>query len=217
MLILGIDTSEKNINLCLIENNIILAELEKSSLKNEEIINILDDMFKNIGKTHYDLNGVGVITGPGGYTSTRAGVAVAKTLSQFLNIPIVGFTKIEAILLAYKTDKFICPMIDIKREEAYLCVAKVENNNIEYLSSSQVIKLVDLKDYLNSLNNEIILLNHGFTNNEVYFNNLSEKVILDSNFYLKPSHVAFITDEFIKSGFGKQFHEVSPFYIREAV
>lgn len=40
----------------------------------------------------HDINGIGVMKGPGSFTGLRIGLTVANTLADSLNIPIVGAT-----------------------------------------------------------------------------------------------------------------------------
>lgn len=221
MLILGIDTTEKNINIALTENNELLADIEQINPKNEDIIILINSLFEKISKSPQDLKGVGVITGPGGYTGTRAGVTVAKTLAQFLNIPVVGFTKPEAIILSYKSSDLICPMIDIKRNETYTCIAINNNSDIKYFIEPQVINIIDWSEKLKALKQKVTLLTNEFRDNELFsLNNLeneAKNITIDSEFYLKPYHIAILAQKFIENAQGKSFHEVNPFYVREAI
>lgn len=217
MLILGIDTTEKNINIALTENNKIIGEIEQQNPKNEDIINLIDLLFKNTNKTNKELKGVGVITGPGGYTGTRAGVSVAKTLSQFLDIPIVGFNKLEAVILSYKSDINILPMIDIKRNETYSCIANHNENTINYSLPPQIITLENIIEQLKNYHDSLTVLNYEFKNKQELFSELPENIKVDSEFYLKPSYIALLAEKEIKNGNSKKFYDVSPFYIREAI
>ena len=56
MLILGIDTTEKNINLALADDKKILYEIEETSPKTEELINQIDTLFKKSKKTGISQN-----------------------------------------------------------------------------------------------------------------------------------------------------------------
>ncbi|MEX2430431.1 MAG: tRNA (adenosine(37)-N6)-threonylcarbamoyltransferase complex dimerization subunit type 1 TsaB, partial [Dehalococcoidia bacterium] len=48
------------------------------------------------------LRGLGVITGPGGFSALRAGMGVAKGLAFALSIPLVGVSALEATAYAHK-------------------------------------------------------------------------------------------------------------------
>ncbi|MFN8674561.1 MAG: tRNA (adenosine(37)-N6)-threonylcarbamoyltransferase complex dimerization subunit type 1 TsaB [Candidatus Sericytochromatia bacterium] len=217
MLILGIDTTEKNINIALTLNKNILFESELISNRTEDIINHLRTAFLELGKTPTDLNAIGVILGPGGYTGTRSGIVVAKTMAQFINIPVIGFNKIDALLLAYnknKKIKKISPNIDVKRNESYFCIANVNEGNISYLKEPSVLKIEDLSNEIQN-NLDTIFLLKDFENKKNLF---PETNNIDYNFYLKPSDIAFITQEYIEANKKiTYFNDIKPFYIREAV
>ena len=207
MLILGIDTTEKNINVALLENETVLMEIEEQTERTEDLINAVAKIFKATEKSTEDLKGIGVITGPGGYTGTRSGVAVAKTLSQFLNLPIIGFNKLDAIALSYNKEKAI-PMVDIKRNEVYAKMNKDE---------SSIINLDTFIADLNSSSENLILLAYDFRAKADKFNTIPNNIQVDFDFYLKPSMVARLASASIKNGTLTYFNDISPFYIREAI
>lgn len=60
--------------------------------QSEKLLPAIDLLLKN-NKASNKLKGLGVVTGPGGFTSTRIGVAVANALSYGLKIPVVGLRK----------------------------------------------------------------------------------------------------------------------------
>ena len=209
MLILGIDTTEKNINIALVRKDKVLFELETLNNRTEELINQLNTTFIQLNLKPDDLDLISVITGPGGYTGTRSGVVVAKTLAQFLNLPIIGFNKLEAFGLAYSKKQKISPAIDVKRNEVYFSIL-AENKNYEVepklISFDEWKKLIETRP-------DVLFLAYDFRNkkDELKFNNI------DFDFYLKPSEIAKLAYIKILNGEIKRFHEIEPFYIREAI
>lgn len=209
MLILGIDTTEKNINIALVRKDKVLFELETLNNRTEELINQLKTTFIQLNLKPDDLDLISIITGPGGYTGTRSGVVVAKTLAQFLNLPIIGFNKLEAFGLAYSKKQKISPAIDVKRNEVYFSILD-ENKNYEVapklISFDEWKKLIETRP-------DVLFLAYDFRNkkDELNFANI------DFDFYLKPSEIAKLAYIKILSGEIKRFHEIEPFYIREAI
>ena len=217
MLILGIDTTEKNINLALADDKKILYEIEETSPKTEELINQIVTLFKKSKKESKELSAIGVITGPGGYTGTRSGVSVAKTISQFLQIPIVGINKLEALLFSYDHKLTTAPMINIKRNEAYTCLADFTNDQINYILKPKVMALESFIEFLKNQKVEIKVLAYEFEAKKDLFSELPDNIKIDFSFHLKPSHITKITADFINVGKTSTFLEVTPFYIREAI
>lgn len=86
-MILGLKTSDENIELQLDEYFIKIAVGRQMS---EQILTIINQNLAKKGKTWQDLTGLVVFRGPGGYTSLRIGITVMNTLAMSLQIPIVG-------------------------------------------------------------------------------------------------------------------------------
>ena len=70
----------------------------------EELLQRLDDLLKEMGRTRADLTAVVVGTGPGSFTGLRIGLATAKTIAYALNIPIVGISSTLAMAAAAASD-----------------------------------------------------------------------------------------------------------------
>ncbi len=56
----------------------------------KDIFSYLENILKKNNSNFSDLSGIGVFEGPGSFTGLRIGITVANTLSDGLNIPIVG-------------------------------------------------------------------------------------------------------------------------------
>lgn len=78
-----------------------------------------------------DLARIGVVTGPGGFTGIRVGVAFARGLALGHACDLVGITSLEALALSVANEwadqvsgdddaaRFIAPLIDARRGEVY--------------------------------------------------------------------------------------------------
>jgi tRNA threonylcarbamoyl adenosine modification protein YeaZ len=217
LLILGIDTTEKNIHIALTENDILIAEIEEKSNKTEETINYFDKLFKSAGKKAGQLSAIGVITGPGGYTGTRAGVSVAKTMSQFLKVPVFGINKLEAFLMANENAGLVAAAVDIKKNEVYACIGSVKNSLINYTIEPGVFSYDKWIELLMMQNEGILFPSGDFILKKDLFNSLPANIKPDYQFFLKPSHICYITKKLYESGQKPDFKDVSPLYIREAI
>jgi len=69
-----------------------LKKVKGKFSQSEKLLPAIDALIKD-SKASGKLKGVGVVTGPGGFTSVRIGVAVANALSYGLKIPVVGLRK----------------------------------------------------------------------------------------------------------------------------
>jgi tRNA threonylcarbamoyl adenosine modification protein YeaZ len=61
----------------------------------EKLLPAIDQILKKEKVKNKDLRGIGVVVGPGGFTSVRVGVAVANSLGYSLNLPIIGMKATE--------------------------------------------------------------------------------------------------------------------------
>ena len=67
-----------------------LINLPAYRRQSEKLLSAIDDFMKLNKVKIKQLKGIGVVTGPGGFTSVRIGVVCANTLAYALNIPVFG-------------------------------------------------------------------------------------------------------------------------------
>lgn len=70
-------------------------------------------------QTWQDLAFIAVAIGPGGFTGTRLGVVLARTLAQQLAIPLFGVSSLQAIAAATATATTIAIQMPAQRGELY--------------------------------------------------------------------------------------------------
>ncbi|MEO0072681.1 MAG: tRNA (adenosine(37)-N6)-threonylcarbamoyltransferase complex dimerization subunit type 1 TsaB [candidate division WOR-3 bacterium] len=128
---LGITTTENETGLALIRKDEILyqhcetfEDNHGTSLHNETIFYLIKSAFDKVGITARDLSGIGVVLGPGKFTSLRVGLACAKGLALPYEIKIKGFNTLEALAFSVREvisipQPIIVPIVDIKRGEVY--------------------------------------------------------------------------------------------------
>jgi tRNA threonylcarbamoyl adenosine modification protein YeaZ len=214
LLILGIDTTEKLVNIALTENKEVLSSITNLNIKTENLISVLDNLYKQNNKDVKETKLIGVITGPGGYTSSRSGVVLAKTIAQLLDINIIGFEKIELIIESYNSKSVISPIIDIKRNEVYTCIArKLDSFHIDYFIKPTIFKIEEYIEIINNFKDKITIINHY--NKELKIKN--NLVNVDNNFILKPEYINFESLEKFNIGIKTSYKDIQPFYIREAI
>ena len=95
-----IDTSSEYSLLALIEGSSILSHtyhLHENRLSQCLLPDIID-LLARASITIKDIQRIAVGVGPGSYTGTRVGVAIAKSLAFGLNIPLRGFCSLLAFL-----------------------------------------------------------------------------------------------------------------------
>jgi tRNA threonylcarbamoyladenosine biosynthesis protein TsaB len=125
-LVLNISTALDEGSVSLSEDGIILALSE-----NEEKMDharwlhpAIEEIFRKTGKKFQELKAVSVSIGPGSYTGLRIGLAAAKGFCYALNIPLIGVETLKIIALSASGEatELVCPMIDARRNEAFVAV-----------------------------------------------------------------------------------------------
>ncbi len=91
MMDLMIDTTERGkIKLGLFRDRDLIGSTEKETDKiSESLLLEIERLMKKCKVTLQDLKQISVNPGPGGFSSTRTGVAVANALSYALGIPVI--------------------------------------------------------------------------------------------------------------------------------
>jgi len=121
MLILGIETSNTILSVALVEDDKALIEITEIAKNNhsERLMPVIEQAFKEVGRTVNELDLIAVAEGPGSYTGIRIGVTVAKTLAWTCKIPLVGISSLEVLARNLSTDGIIVPLFDARRQTVF--------------------------------------------------------------------------------------------------
>lgn len=164
MKILALDTSGLVASAAIVDNGKTIAEytLNYKLTHSQTIMPMIDEIVK---MTETDLSTIDYIAcaaGPGSFTGLRIGAATAKGLAHGLNIPIIPVPTLEA--LAYNifgTDKFICPVMDARRQQVYNAVYAFNGEKLDVLLEEDTRIIDDVLDYVQSLDHEVIFVGDG--------------------------------------------------------
>lgn len=156
MNILSISTPSKIISVALVEINSddfntssILAEQSIRDAKSEDVVKFLDDILSN---ANFEINKVDLVTvaiGPGSYSGLRGGLAAAKSLSQFLNKPIIGVSTLLAMAYeAINFDGVVAVILDAVKDEYNFALFSVYQNKLQRLTDDMVLTSEKVKKFL---------------------------------------------------------------------
>lgn len=149
MLILGIDTSTNVGTLAIYSDTKgTLGEISVNINKthSENIMVMIDELFKLTNTTINDIDKIAVSIGPGSFTGIRIGVAVAKGLASATNCKIVGVNELDVIAGNSTSNECeICSIIDARKERGYYCTFKYENGILKQLED---YKVGELREFL---------------------------------------------------------------------
>ncbi len=141
MKILSIDTSTVTCTVGLVDGNDVVAETVDNSGQTHarHIMAMLDETLSQANISLEDIDGFGVITGPGTFTGLRIGISTVQGLAYALSKPIAGITSLDALAAQAKTElPHICPMVDARRQEVYYGLYAAHDQGLRQSTPHQV-------------------------------------------------------------------------------
>lgn len=150
MIILGIETTTSQFSVALSNNGIISqVNLNVGFQHSQNLIPAIDLLLKQTKKKLEDINIIAVSTGPGSFTGIRIGIALAKTLTQFLNIKSIGISTLDALALKFSYNNFfVLPIVDALNENVIVRLYKIVNFQPKVFSKIKILKVSELKSFL---------------------------------------------------------------------
>ena len=143
MLRLFLNTSNKYLYLCLMEDDNIVNEvlMEGNNNHSEKLIDVLEEFLNNNQITVDDLDELYVGRGPGSYTGVRIACTVAKVLAYAKGIKLFSFSSLDLILSnELKNPGIYQVVMDARRGNSFAKVVKVNEQDIEVLLDETFIE-----------------------------------------------------------------------------
>ena len=131
MIILAIDTATDAVSVAIANGKKLLASAHVTSDRRHA--ELLAPMVKNVCKqadiSLREIDVVSVDVGPGLFTGMRVGIATAKTISQALEIPIVGISSLDVLARSVSTtERVVLTTINARRGELYWAMYRNDNS-----------------------------------------------------------------------------------------
>ena len=114
MLVLAFDTATDVATSALVRDGVVLGERLGEA---RTLLEDVDELLAAANATATELGALVVGTGPGSFTSTRIGLAVARGLAVALDVPGAGVSTLDA-LAAARPSAF--PVVDARRREVFV-------------------------------------------------------------------------------------------------
>ena len=114
MLVLAFDTATDVATCALVDDGEVLGE--RTSLP-RTVLEDADALLREARRSPPDLDGVVVGTGPGSFTSTRIGLAIARGLALSLDVPVAGVSTLDVLAAGAPG---ALPVVDARRREVFV-------------------------------------------------------------------------------------------------
>jgi tRNA threonylcarbamoyladenosine biosynthesis protein TsaB len=92
------------------------------------MIDGIDQLLGSAGLQAGDLDGFGVVVGPGAFTGLRVGLATVKGLALATGLPMVGVSSLQTLAMQAPFCSLpVCTMLDARKKEVYAGLFNWEN------------------------------------------------------------------------------------------
>ena len=164
MKILALETSAKAVSAAVSENGRILASgyQDTGLTHSRTLMPIVEHILKNTDLKLSDMDAIAVAVGPGSFTGLRIGAATAKGFALALDKPIVAVPTLDALAYnVFETNKFICPIMDARRNQVYAAFYMWENGKLIRLTDHMAESIERVIEIAEMLEHEVIFLGDG--------------------------------------------------------
>lgn len=186
MKILGIDTTGQTASAALVEGDKLIAEftMNYKLTHSQTILPMIADILERTETDKASIDCIACACGPGSFTGLRIGAATAKGFALALDKPIVAVPTLDALAYnVFETNKFICPIMDARRNQVYTGIYRFERE-FETVMDQDAMDMGELIGKLNGMGERVIFLGDGVP---VYEKQISEKMTVPYD--LAPAHV----------------------------
>jgi tRNA threonylcarbamoyladenosine biosynthesis protein TsaB len=119
VLILAFDTATDVATSALVDDGDVLGE--RVSLP-RTVLEDADELLRAAARSQSEIEGIVVGTGPGSFTSTRIGLAVARGLALSLDVSVAGVSTLDALAAGAREAGLddALPVVDARRREVFV-------------------------------------------------------------------------------------------------
>lgn len=207
MLTLAISTSSKICSVALLENDKPIKELNIDNQKthSENLLPLIDELFKSTNKNVSELNLIACDVGPGSFTGIRIGISTTKAIAEVNKNPVVACTSLEA--LSYNAQgNIICSLIDARNNQVYCGIFDKEHNLIkDYMADDINVIIKNLPE------GDINFVGDG----AVLHSNLLDGTVLENN-DIHASNIGICAYNKYKNGITETADSIVPMYLRKS-
>jgi tRNA threonylcarbamoyladenosine biosynthesis protein TsaB len=210
---LGINLAIEPHSIALVSSNQTLSEITEANSHDfsENLIHRIEELILKANTNYEDINGIGITTGPGNYTSLRIGTTLAKTLGQTLQKPIYPISSLKAIAHENTLANGIYFSILSARKTDYNCAMFSYNNKkLSQLTPDFIWEEPTITNKLLKIKEPVYLCGAGF---EALIPKLNKnKNILISTKKISGTSIAQIAIDMAQNKENHPLHTINPKY-----
>ncbi|MEO1137034.1 MAG: tRNA (adenosine(37)-N6)-threonylcarbamoyltransferase complex dimerization subunit type 1 TsaB [Pseudomonadota bacterium] len=132
MLVMGLDTALQRCSVAIIRGDQVLVDesvgMERGHA--EHLAPMAAAALTKAGVAIHQLDRIGVVVGPGGFTGVRVGLSFARGLGVGTDIPLVGITSLAALAAGVAAPGITAPIIDARRGQVYAGLYNVRGDTL---------------------------------------------------------------------------------------
>ncbi len=158
---LTVQTATPGGSVALTEGERLLGEicLNTQRTPTDWLLEAIRTLLDSAGLALNDLDGFGVVSGPGAFTGLRVGIATIKGLALAVDRPVVGVSSLECLALhAPFSPMPVCAMLDARKKEVYVGTFVREAGRLQKLEEEMV---VDPDTFLDRCSVETLFVGNG--------------------------------------------------------
>lgn len=184
MKILGIDTTGQTASAALVEDDKLIAEftLNYKLTHSQTIMPMIADIIERTETDKSTIDCIACASGPGSFTGLRIGAATAKGFALALDKPLVAVPTLDALAYnVFETNKFICPIMDARRNQVYAAFYMWEDGKLIRLTDHMAESIDRIIEIAEMFESEVIFLGDGVPVHR-------EKLEQDTDFLFAPAY-----------------------------
>lgn len=167
---LGIDTATTGASVALVVEDRLVAQRsypERNSPSQatrnhaEVLIPLVVAVLREAGLTTNDLDRIAVSIGPGSFTGVRIALSTAKGIAFGSAIPVIGVSTLMAYATAVVRCELVCPLLDARKQEAYMALFRSEAGKFHRLVADSVLPIAGVVQQLAQHSGDCVLIGAG--------------------------------------------------------
>lgn len=142
--IITIDTSTPKLKIGIsINGKESLSDISEGFNHLENILPVIDRVFKENGFDKKELTSLAVVCGPGSFTGIRIGIATMQAIAYAADIPLAGFSSFDVYADIYNgRNSIVIPLVDAKKKRFYCSFINSGDENLYDYTPLEIIDYI---------------------------------------------------------------------------